>query len=53
MQNSVVMFTFLFLFQAEIPFSGKFGCKIQNWLFKVKFGIKFEYLEFNDDVNLF
>ena len=53
MQNSVVMFTFLFLFQAEIPFSGKFGCKIQNWLLKVKFGIKFEYLEFNDDVNLF
>ena len=37
MQNSVVMFIY-FRFQLKVPFLDKFGPKIQNWLFKVKFG---------------
>ena len=50
----MVMFTF-FAFDQKSPFLGQFGTKIQNCLFKVKFGTQTNLvnLEFNADVYFF
>ena len=39
MQNSMALFTLSGFYQ-RLLFCGKFGPKIQNYLFKVKFGTK-------------
>ena len=51
MQNSMAMITF-FRFRLKIIFLGKFGPKIQNYLFKVKFRTQTNSIMLNSMVML-